>query len=189
MTPPRARHVSPLLLALVLACGGDAETEQPTTDARAAADAPQMGQSNEADIEEVADYRLTLDAVEKMHQAQLNIYAAMQRNPQIAQMASMGAEEFSLDALEARFNDVPEVRNAVESAGLSVREYGVVMLALFQASFAQASLDMGADRDEVLAATGMRPENLDFVAHHRDDLRRMQDQLEAVAQEADETAQ
>lgn len=179
----RIRFAASLLVVLTVGCGGDADNEaQSVPDAPPAADAPRMGESNEGDIEEVSDYRLSMDAVQKMHRAQLNIYSAMQQNPELAQMASMNAEEFSLDAMEQRFGGVPEIRNAVEQAGLSVREYGVIMLALFQASFAQASLDMGAQRDTVLAATHMNPANLDFVVEHREELQRMQEELAAAAE-------
>lgn len=179
----RTRFATSLLPLLAIACGGDADTETQTQrESPPAAEAPRMGESNEGDIEEVSDYRLSMDAVQKMHRAQLNIYSAMQQNPELAQMASMNAEEFSLDAMEQRFGGVPEIRNAVEQAGLSVREYGVIMLALFQASFAQASLDMGAQRDTVLAATHMNPANLDFVVEHREELQRMQEELAAAAE-------
>lgn len=178
------RAAASILLVLVIACGGDAEETPPQQAAPPIGEAPQMGQSNEGDITEVAEYRLTMDAVQKMHRAQLNIYEAMQQDPQLAQMASMSAEEFSLDAMEQRFGSVPGIRTAIEEAGLSVREYGVIMLALFQASFAQASLEMGAQRDTVLAATHMNPDNLEFVEQNRDALRQMQDELEAASRRA-----
>jgi len=178
------RTAASILVMLVIACGGDAERDTPSREAPPIGEAPQMGQSNDADIVEVAEYRLTMDVVQKMHRAQLNIYAAMEQNPQLAQMASMSAEQFSLDAMEERFGSVPEIRSAIEEAGLSVREYGVIMLALFQASFAQASLEMGAQRDTVLAATHMNPDNLEFVEQNRDALRQMQDDLEAASRRA-----
>lgn len=178
----RARSIPLLLpLALLLACGDSEPAPAAQDPAEAHASAPRLGESNEADVTEVADYVLTMDDVRRMHQAQLDIYEAMQANPALAQTASMSAEEFSLDAMETRFAGVPEIRTAIEGAGLEVREYGLIMLALFQASFAQASLDMGAQRDTVLAATRMNPDNLEFVRTHRTELQQMQEELSQAA--------
>lgn len=183
--PLSYRLLVPALVAAAIACGGDADTDaRPAASSPPAAGGARLGGSSDADVAEVSGYRLTMDAVRRMHQAQLAIYQAMQQNPELAQLASMEAEEFSLDAVEERFSSVPEIRQAIEGAGLSVREYGVIMVALFQASFAQASLEMGAPRDSVLASTDMNPDNLDFVGEHRDELRRLQEELAVAAREA-----
>ena len=179
------RLIIPALVTLMVACGGDADTDVRSSDpAPSAANPSRPDARNNADIAEVGDYRLKMDDVRRMHDAQLEIYRAIQANPELAQLASMEAEEFSLDAVEQRFNSVPEIREAIEEAGLSVREYGVIMVALFQASFAQASLEMGAQRDSVLASSGMNPDNLDFVAENREELRRLQRGLAEAAGEA-----
>lgn len=176
---PRLLLLPVLLLALGTACAGDA------ADASRSASASAATASGGDDLAELAEYRLTMRDVERWHEAQRNFLSALQRDPSLMdRMREQGADaddDMSLDALEARYRAIPEVRAAIENADLDVRQFSVITFALMQASFAQGAVDMGADRDTVLARTGISPANLDFVRDNRAELERLQGELAALA--------
>ena len=51
-----------------------------------------------------------------------------------------GGDGESLDEMAARIGRIPEARKAIEGAGLTVRQYAVITMALFQASMAQCAV-------------------------------------------------
>lgn len=172
-----------LLLALLAACDRAADAgETRTAEPPRAAAGPAAG-SGDADLDEITDYRLTMDAVRRYYQAQRNVYQAMRDDPGLAKRMDRGttdAAEFSLDEMEARYEEVPEVREAIAAAGLDTRDFSVITLTLFQSAFAQGAVEMGASRDSILARMGINPSNLDFVRANKTELERMQNEMEAL---------
>jgi hypothetical protein len=178
----RSVLMSALLVALLSACdrgadAGETRTAEPSRTAVA-----RGTNSGDADLDEITDYRLTMDAVQRYYQAQRNVYGAMRKNPELAQqMRSGDSDEPSLDEMGARYEEVPEVRDAIEAAGLDTRDFSVITWALFQSAFAQGAVEMGAPRDSILASTGIHPANLDFVRENKAALERMQQETAALA--------
>lgn len=144
-------------------------------------DAPAV-RSAEDDLEEIADYRLTMDAVRRYYQAQRNVFEAMREDPGLSdRLEDLDADVATLDEMQARYASVPELRDAIEEAGFTPREFSVLTWSLVQASIAQGAVEMGVSRDSVVANTGVRRANLDFVQEHQAEIERMQRELEALA--------
>ena len=177
------RNVLVLLLALVPAAACDRGADAGAESAGTAATRADV----DAEVAEITGYRLRMDEVERWYQAQRNVYEAMRKNPALAEQLESDGDDPSLDELEARFGAVPEVRRAIEAAGLEVRDFVVIVFTLAQAGVANAAVEMGASRDSVLARTGVEPANLDFVREHKAELERMRAEVEALA--PDETAE
>ncbi|HEX7120676.1 MAG TPA: hypothetical protein VF212_17920 [Longimicrobiales bacterium] len=169
MMKHRSVKLPALLLALIVAWG-----------ARPGTAAAQTG--DDAGLAEMVAYRLTMDKVQRWYEAQRNVYEKYAADPGLAERAEIGAdeEEFSIDGMAARFDAIPEVREAIQAAGLGTREFVVVTMVLFQSAMAHAVIEMGGDRDEILEGSGVHPANLDFVAAHKAELERMQKEVEAL---------
>lgn len=175
--------VLPVLLAVVAtasACNRAEDAGAASADPPASATTVRSHDSD-AELAEITSYRLRMDEVERWYQAQRNVYEAMRKNPALTKQLENEADDPSLDELEARFEAVPEVRRAIESAGLEVRDFTVIIFTLAQAGVANAAVEAGASRDSVLARTGVDPANLDFVREHKVVLERMQAEVAALA--------
>ncbi|HEX5580881.1 MAG TPA: hypothetical protein VFX39_04835 [Gemmatimonadaceae bacterium] len=175
-----------LALASTAACGGgDADAPRTGASTGAATASARGGDDTDSDMAEITGRRLDRAEVERWFQAQRNVYEAMRRDPAVAQQleadGASDASDISLDDLEDRFEAVPAVRSAIEAAGIKTRDFGVILLALAQASAANAALEMGASRDSVLARTGVQPANLDFVRDNKAWLERLQAEMAALA--------
>lgn len=187
----RLLRVPVLLLVLAsVACSSGDGTDAPRAEGSAATAAARPSGDGDAELEEISDYRLGMPKVERWYQAQRNVLEAMRKDPSIAaRLENDESEEEggpSLDELEERYSSIPEVRAAIEAVGLEVREFGVITYSLVQASFAQAALQMGANRDSVLANTGIDPANLDFVRDNQAELQRLQAEIAALTPKDDE---
>jgi len=169
------RRVLSLILLIIpitvfTACGGD--------DAEPAdAPAPAAESSGESDVQEISNYVLSMDDVERVMQAQRNLTQLMQEHPELEDRISMDADAATLDQMEARLNEVPEVREAVEEAGVDTREYVVIFMTLMQAGMADAVIEMGTSRDSVIAEMEVHPDNLDFIRENKEEITRMQEQV------------
>jgi hypothetical protein len=132
--------------------------------------------SDDADLRELSRYQLTM--------ADFNKYAAasekLAKLPKVEEEANDTDEDEdaddgseSLDGITARIEKVPAARQAIVSAGLTVRQYAVITMALFQASFAQFAIDQGADPAKVARDAGVNPANLRFVKEHKAELEKL----------------
>jgi hypothetical protein len=84
------------------------------------------------------------------------------------------SDDESLDGMVARIEKIPTARTAIESAGLTVRQYAVITMALIQASMAQFAVESGADPAKVARDAGVNPANIRFVKEHKAELQKMQ---------------
>ncbi len=155
-----ARHLVLALMFLAALCA------QPT---HAAA-------SGDADLRELARYELTMADVRKFAAAN----AALAKHPKAEQNDDEDEDEDessnddeSLDEMAARIGRIPEARKAIEAAGLTVRQYAVITMALFQSAFAQYAVEQGADPAKVARDAGVNPANLRFVKEHKAELEKL----------------
>jgi hypothetical protein len=124
----------------------------------------------DADARELSRYQLTMVDVRKYAAAN----ASLAKQPKAEQDDDDVDDDESLDEMAARIESVPIARKAVEAAGLSVRQYVVITMALFQASFAQYAVDQGADPGKIARETGVNPANIRFVKEHKAELEQME---------------
>ena len=125
----------------------------------------------DADLRELSSYQLTMADIRKFAAANANLA----KHPKVEQDDddAEDADNASLDEMAARIESVPVARKAVEAAGLSARQYAVITMALFQASFAQYAVEQGADPGKIARETGVNPANIRFVKEHKAELEQM----------------
>ncbi len=134
--------------------------------------------SGDADLRELSRYELTMGDVRKFAAAN----AALAKHPKAEQNDDEEEDEDedegannneSLDEMAARIGRIPEARKAIEAAGLTVRQYAVITMALFQSAFAQYAVEQGADPAKVARDAGVNPANLRFVKEHKAELEKL----------------
>ena len=181
---PRALRLLALLLALPLAaCGDDAADVPATADvenpAASPADALDAGALPDArdllgspeDEAALAAYPLSMERLERWQRAAQNLQEVATANPALAATwEAQNTDAESLDEIVGRIEREPEARRAIESAGIAPRDYVLTSMALIQAMFAMAAVDMGQSEG---VPDGVNPENVAFVREHRADIEAM----------------
>ena len=170
-----------LMSTTLLACGGDAATE----DAPAAeATQPSASDGGDADLAELRDYQLSMDDVEKWGEANHALQRLADANPELATALESddedGADQ-SLDGIAERIESVPQAREVIEDAGLSPREYAVITFALFQAGMAQYAVEQGQDLEQVARDMQVNADNIRFMQEHREEIERLRTEWESGA--------
>jgi len=158
-----------LALVLASACGGDDTSGDARStvggDSAAAAAAPSpapppaASRDDGTDSAAIANYRLDMDKVRGLQRAAVALHELNQRHPEIRERVS--ADTFDLDAVLANMNAEPEVRRAIEGAGISTRDYVLGTMALMQAAISH-QLSKGG----MSVPPGVSEENRRFMAEH-----------------------
>lgn len=173
-----SRRAAPFLASLMLAaCDGDATPDAapgavPPVDGARPAGAPAAGTSDlKADALELRDYTLTMDELERWGTAAAALARMGRANPELKERLSMNVSDASIDAFAARLEEVPEVRDVVEDAGFTPRDYAVVTYVVVQSMLGHATIQQGMSADAVATKAGINPENLAFVQQHQAEVR------------------
>lgn len=136
---------------------------------------PAWSAGGDADLRELSRYTLTLSDVRKYAAAN----AALAQHPKAEQEDEESEDEDdgddaeSLDDMVRRIDSVPEARRAIQGAGLTTRQFAVITMALFQASFAQFAIEQGADPAKVAKDAGVNPANIEFVKKNKAELEKL----------------
>jgi hypothetical protein len=132
------------------------------------------GPKADADLRELSRYELTMADVRKYAAANADLakHPPAERD-EVEDEDEGNSDDESLDEMAARIERIPEARQAIEAAGLTVRHYAVISVALFQASFAQYAVDQGADPAKVARDAQVNPANLRFVKEHKAELEKL----------------
>lgn len=164
------------LILIAAACGkkadssGDAQVPEVST-----ADVPDVaaGGSGDADARELARYRLTMADVRKVAAVQEKWRRLLEQHPELARDDDDAAEVSEtewLDQTQAAIERVPEARRVIREAGMDVREFLLVSMALIQAWGGQALVQQGSNPDAVARELMINPANLRFVKEHEAEL-------------------
>jgi hypothetical protein len=133
------------LAVLVLTACPDRATDGTAVDtpgaAPAAADASQahMSAAGDTDLARAArDHRLSMPLLERYAQAARNLQQLEQTDPEVRRrMDAMGDQEAqSIDEVTRAIEADPQIRQAIERAGMNVRDYMLTSVALMQAMMA-----------------------------------------------------
>jgi hypothetical protein len=173
------RATVPLALAIAVgACGKKTESAGDTGVPDVGAEVPDVaarGSSwSDSDTRELSRYRLTTADLRKLGVAYQNLKRIAQQHPNLAEGEEEGQSGGSLDEIAAEIERVPQMRKAIEDAGLSAREYAVVSLALMQASAANMLVQQGAKPDSIAREIGTHPDNVRFAKEHEAEVARLQ---------------
>lgn len=179
----RTRILPALLTVLCTACGNgdDAERQQDVPASRTSSPDISSSSQVEGEMAEVADYRLSMDAVERWHEAQRNVYRQAESNPELVQYLDVDLDDPSLDDLEDHYASIPEANDAIEDAGLEVREFVLITFALYQATTAQQLIAMGLEQDSVVNELNLHLADLEFARQNRTRLEQLQRETDALA--------
>jgi hypothetical protein len=166
------RVVTALLALALAACSGGDRDQSPAAELSAGAATDDIVSAGST-ARQIAGYRLTSERVERWFVAQDNIDALVASDPTVedALGASRGwsRDGRAVDDAADRLAAEPRVREAIEAAGLSPRDFVMTALALHQALLAAGP---GAPVElRRLAARNVR-----FVSANADVLRRYADQ-------------
>jgi len=163
-------------MAVALASGTCIGAEQPAVIHVAAASSAAKSSAADADVKEVASYKLTMDAVRKYAQASRTMKQLEKKHSddeqedqdeQDNQDSDDDGNSESLADTEAKLASIPEARKAIEGAGLSVHEYVVITFALLQSAISQYAMEHGADPAKIARDAGIHPANVTFYKEHK----------------------
>jgi hypothetical protein len=166
-----------LMVALVAGCADDVEPAD--RDATPAA-VPPAGQTT--DVGDITRYELRMEQVDKYFAAFRNIAAAMQRmTPEQRERLDMDAGQTDLGGYIARLESEPEINRAIRDAGLTAREFALILWSMLQSGMASAVLQTRPDANEDSLAREMNVNmaNVRFLREHDAALRQKQQALEA----------
>jgi hypothetical protein len=138
--------------------------------------APPLAVAQDRDSQEIASYVLTDAGLAKYLQAARNI-AALPTQPTRGCDEEEIADSQSLDKLTAKFNAAPGVKAAIQSAGMTTREYVIFTFSIFQNGLAAWALTQPG----ATLPAGTSKANVDFYRKHEAELQ----QLEELSQDDD----
>lgn len=176
------------VVLLAAACGGgdaaddatpaDSATGQASTSSSAPPAASDRDDDDDGAVDSAAisNYRLDMDKVRGIQRAAVNLHELQQRRPDLAQR--MDSDNLDWAEIKARIDREPEVRRAIESAGISSRDYVLGMMALIQASMAHELAKAGMN-----VPAGVSEHNRRFMAEHEAEVRQV---MEAMPSDDDD---
>lgn len=153
----------PLALATVLVACTQSEAPAATQAASASGFATTAVES--AESFDANRHVLTKVQVDAFFAVQRNFAAAIAADPSLDPAIDVSEEDGA--AYAARMDATPALREAITSAGISVRNYAMTSEALLNALMAQGALDAGLLRD---LPDGVSPQHLEFVRTHKADI-------------------
>ena len=138
----------------------------------------------------ITGYRLTMEKLDRHYAAQRNLMQAFGKmtpaDREAARARMEEGDENSLDAMAAKYDRVPVVKDAIEDAGLTTREFTLMTMSLVQAGMAASVLKMRPNDDADSLAREMKAsiENIRFLQQNEAEITRKQKELEAEMQAA-----
>jgi hypothetical protein len=173
----RNSWIAALLVLGTLACAGGDDT--------AADGAARTSEANgSGDVAtDVASYELTMDRIDRMYDVQRNLAMAMKdMSPAEREAfdASVDPGE-SMDEMVRNLESNAVMKEALDDAGMSARDYVTGMFAMMQAGMAAAVIEMrpNDDADSLVREMNASMDNVEFMQQNRAELERKQQELEA----------
>jgi len=127
--------------------------------------APVFVAAQDADTKSVQSYALTDSGLAKYTQATKSL-AALPGNPTSCGDDDSESDSQSLSNIAARIDAVPGAKNAIQSAGLSTREYVVFMFSLLHNGMAAWAVSQPGGK----LPPGVSKANVDFYNKHKAEL-------------------
>jgi hypothetical protein len=140
--------------------------------------------SKSDDLAELQNYRLTLPVLKKLGQVQENIYDSIKKDPSVATKYQSDRDHGSDQSLEGavkKMDAVPELKHAIDKAGLTTREYFLATMAMVQAGMAQMMLK-GAGADASKLPSGVRA-NMKFMEQNQAAFAQIQNRSREIERE------
>jgi hypothetical protein len=154
----------------------EAATTQPP--AAEGAQGPAAAGPSDADAKEYKNFRLNMNNVAKYVTASKGILKLMNENPTLKKQLESQRDVSTIDEAVNTTEKYPEVTGAIESAGLTTRDYVVISGTLTGSIMA---VDMRKQGQIKAYPTTLLPENIAFVEKNYDKLKSMMKTLQAEA--------
>jgi hypothetical protein len=130
--------------------------------------ATRLAQAQDAGAQEVSRYTLTEAGLAKYSRATKGLAALPDQERGACD--EEGTEAQSLDDMAAKLDGVPGARAAIQSAGMTSREYVVFSLSLLQNGMAAWAVDQPGGK----LPPGVSRANVDFVMKHDAELKQLE---------------
>ncbi len=185
----QSRGFAPLAVAMAMflaACpdrAGDPARDTVAPDVAEAAQTHMDAATGDQEMSRaVREYRLTMPLMQQYVQAVRNLHQLERTDPELRRrMEAMGEhEERSLAEVTGLIEGEPQLRRAIEDAGLTVRDYMLISLAFMQSMMAHEFQRQGYIQElppEVSA------ENVAFIRDNEQQLQPLMDELNRLGEE------
>lgn len=134
--------------------------------------------AGQRDLQLLEDYKLSMATMDRWYRAMHNVAGVVKAHPELKDSFATDGTS-SIDEETTRIEGMPEFRKAINDAGMSVREFELVMWTTMQAGVAQGAIDAGANRDSIIRNVKVSPDNLAFMKEHAAELKARQQKMEA----------
>lgn len=177
----RALLLATVLAAATAACSSEKADAGAATDGASAAAA---SSSADVDLARIASYELTMDKMDRFYAAQRNLAAKMKGMSDAEREAMRqddASDDGSLDGMVRKIESTPAMREAIEDAGLSPKEYVAVMMASLQSGMAAEIIKMRPNDDPDSLAREMEAniDNVRFMQENEAELTKKREAFEA----------
>ncbi len=119
---------------------------------------PGLAAAEDKDLREVSAYTMTESGLAKFTRASKNVATI----PGACDEDDDGGNMKSIDQMVAKLNSVPGVQSAIQSAGMSTREYVVFMFSMMQSGMAAWAVSQPGGK----LPPGISQANVDFYRKH-----------------------
>ena len=135
-----------------------------------------------ADLKEVRSFQLTEKRLDQFSQALRNMVAEVEKNPDLAKKDNSLGPNASINDMVAAFDKIPPIKNSVESAGLSTREFVLFQMALMSAAMGHYLVQQGQKLPPEFSA-----EHEKFYKEHEEKFKTLEKEWKAVNQKMEAT--
>ena len=134
--------------------------------------------------EEVSNYRLTSAGLQKFLQATQNLHAIEDESIDLEdRFGDMDEDDVDLGQIAAAFDSEPLVKNAINGAGLTSREYLTFMFSMIQTMFTATMLEMGGENALAEMENSVLKQNVQFFREHKAEFEAMAEAMEAMGED------
>ncbi|MDQ3797716.1 MAG: hypothetical protein M3294_09195 [Pseudomonadota bacterium] len=132
-----------------------------------------------SDLKLLASYRLTDEKADKWAQATRNLVQVLKKHPELVYAKDkVDINKASISTIAAWYDSKPEIKQAINAAGMSSQEYTTFLFSLIQAGMG-ASLAQSRGLDKL--PEGIPRKNVEYYIVHEDKLNALGQQLQQLA--------
>jgi hypothetical protein len=141
--------------------------------------AAEASAQQDADLEMLAEYRLTDDGLANFAQASRNVAAAVKADPSLEDSVD-ASDDATIAELAALYDSYPAVRKAIESADMTSTEYVTFLYSMIQAGMAAWVVE---EYGQTELPEGTPQENVDYYLANKDKFTALSKELQASSAE------
>jgi hypothetical protein len=162
--------VAPVAIALLISLPAAPVAAQGAQSARTKA-------AVDADMAEISRYRLTETKLNKFVQATRNLVQTAKNNPDMLRNdEGRNMSNATLSQMAAFYDKHPPIKRALNSAGMTSREYVTFMLSMMQSGMAAWAMKQPGAK----LPPGISRENIAFMDSHKEALENIQQEFKAL---------